>query len=755
MRVRTWLQSRWLTLVVGVCAAGPVIASTLRALVHGWLPAGDQAIIATRAYDVLTSRTPLVGQHSDASALIHHVVYSLGPMLFWVLAVPVRVAGPWSLPVTMGLLNSAAIVGSVVLARRRGGRTMMFATALAIVVMSRSLAPEVLHDVWNPSAGLFPFTLLIFLCWSIACGEYRLLPLAVLVASFVVQCQLTYLAPTVLLAVVALAGLLVSLRAGRARPRPPGRGPRVRRFALAAAARRRGVLGAAGHRPARGQPGEHHRGREGRARDAPRHGGSDGGMAGGRARRGDPPVVDHRSRPLRGSARWKCASSPTRSRPSRRCSLLCALAGLALLGLLRRRVDVWAGALMCLALCAALAAVAASTPNTRLAAATLGYTLWWGSPAGMFVWLFTAFAAVSLWARRPLLRGRSPRLVAAVGIAAVAICALAVAAGQRADEHLQEYRPLKTMFTALDRRVPAGRTVLLHGRARRRNVPLQNGGALRASAPRHPPALARHRQRLGSWYELDHRRYDCAVYVKDGRAQPRSARGSSRELRLRGRAPAERVDVPGRLPHRGRGRGARGDVPGNVGELRAAARAGALRAADPRDHQPRAGATPRSSSATSTSGTPTTRAARSPPCSGSCASATCACCSSRAAPRRERRSPRRCTTGLRYVLAAALVAAAAIAGAALLLRRRRRRKGGDRGLSGWTALTAGAGDDASLLSKPTSRPSAASEGERAGADPQPMRAGRRARTRPGAARAGGSPDARVPARTRCGRSRPA
>ena len=26
--------------------------------------------------------------------------------------------------------------------------------------------------------------------------------------------------------------------------------------------------------------------------------------------------------------------------------------------------------------------------------------------------------------------------------------------------------------------------------------------------------------RLGTWYELDHRRYDCVVYVKDGNASP-------------------------------------------------------------------------------------------------------------------------------------------------------------------------------------------------------------------------------------------
>src|SRR6202011_1452960 len=202
------LAEHWLAPVVGLCAAGPVIASTARALSDGWLPAGDQANIATRAYDVLSSHTPLVGLHSDVSAVTHQAVYSLGPMLFWLLALPARLGSPGTLVLTMGIVNAAAIVGAVVLARRRGGLTLMFVAGIAIVLMCRSLAPEVLHDVWNPSAGLFPFTLLIFLCWSLACGEYRLLPITVLVASFVVQCQLAFVPPVLGLLAVGLIGLV-------------------------------------------------------------------------------------------------------------------------------------------------------------------------------------------------------------------------------------------------------------------------------------------------------------------------------------------------------------------------------------------------------------------------------------------------------------------------------------------------------------------------------------------------------------------
>ncbi len=196
-----------LALAAGLAAAIPVIAATVKAVQAGWVPVADRGIIATRAHDVLTSHMPLVGQYTLAGEVTGQVTHSLGPMLFWLLALPAHHGSATGMTVTMGALNTLSIVGCVALARRRGGRVLMVMTALAIALMCQSLAAETFHDVWNPSAGLFPFTLLIFLCWSLACGEYRLLPLTVLVASFVVQTHLTYLPPTLALLAVGFGGL--------------------------------------------------------------------------------------------------------------------------------------------------------------------------------------------------------------------------------------------------------------------------------------------------------------------------------------------------------------------------------------------------------------------------------------------------------------------------------------------------------------------------------------------------------------------
>ena len=90
--------------------------------------------------------------------------------MYWLIALPARFGSVTSIAVTMGAVNTLAIVGCVALARRRGGLVLMVATAVGIALMCQSLPSEAMHDIWNPAAGLFPFLLLIFVvaaaCWT-------------------------------------------------------------------------------------------------------------------------------------------------------------------------------------------------------------------------------------------------------------------------------------------------------------------------------------------------------------------------------------------------------------------------------------------------------------------------------------------------------------------------------------------------------------------------------------------------------------
>ena len=69
-------------------ASIPVIVTVAQAVDARWTPSSDDGMIDLRAFDVLSTHPPLVGQYSQASTLIEHPAYSLGPMLYWLLAIP-------------------------------------------------------------------------------------------------------------------------------------------------------------------------------------------------------------------------------------------------------------------------------------------------------------------------------------------------------------------------------------------------------------------------------------------------------------------------------------------------------------------------------------------------------------------------------------------------------------------------------------------------------------------------------------------
>src|SRR5437879_6592896 len=208
-----------LTLALGACAALPVIAAAVRALHEGWQPVADRGIIATRSYDVLSSHMPLVGQYSFVGSVTGKLTYSFGPMLYWLLAPAAHYGAPVSFVLTMAALNAGAVVCSVALARRRGGLWLAVLAAAAIGLMCRSLAANNFYDIWNPSAGLFPLLALVFVCWSLACGDYRLLPVAVLLTSFLVQLEDSFIPASLGAFAVGLGGFaLWWWRAARARP---------------------------------------------------------------------------------------------------------------------------------------------------------------------------------------------------------------------------------------------------------------------------------------------------------------------------------------------------------------------------------------------------------------------------------------------------------------------------------------------------------------------------------------------------------
>ncbi len=514
-----------LTLAAGLAAAIPVISATAEAVRAGWVPVADRGIIATRAHDVLTSHMPLVGQYSLAGEVTGRVTHSLGPMLFWLLAPTAHNGSDIGMTVTMGALNTLCIVGAVALARRRGGRALMVMSALAIALMCQSLAAETFHDVWNPSAGLFPFTLLIFLCWSLACGDYRLLPLTVLVASFTVQTHLTYLPPTLGLLAVGLGGLAVGSLARRRRGAP---GPRRR--ALIGWGLTTVLLAAfCWSATIDGQLTEHPGNLTLVIESATKPKATLGSEVGWHAivhAVGITPwwLQTPRSRWQR---KYEVRSTPSALATSSTIAMLAALVLVALLALVRRRRDVATLALTALVLCPALGAVAASTPTPRRLSATLGYTMWWGSQAGMVVWLALAWvlALVLAWAASKAARGMphptgrllalGSALLTLLGIGGAAAVGNAVAARVTPDEHATLYKPIKAIDARLAPLVPRGGSVVLEGLLDGATEPVKPSLRYFLVARGTRVLAPGSYLRLGAWYELYHRPYREVIYLSD------------------------------------------------------------------------------------------------------------------------------------------------------------------------------------------------------------------------------------------------
>lgn len=220
----------------------PAVAQPFRAAADGWFPLGDDAVIAVKADDVFSDHPPLIGMpstlsNSTAEATASERTSHLGPMLFWLLAIPERFGGRGlgvALPVAM--LAVAAMVGSVLSVRRRRGDAAAVALAAGIALMLLALGRSVLATPWNPYVALLPLLWYLLLAWRVAVGEARALPLFVVAGSFVAQTHVLYLP------IVGAVGV-TALVAGWAARRGKARGDRGRSWR--GAGTRRSLLGAA------------------------------------------------------------------------------------------------------------------------------------------------------------------------------------------------------------------------------------------------------------------------------------------------------------------------------------------------------------------------------------------------------------------------------------------------------------------------------------------------------------------------------
>jgi len=196
-------------------ATSLVIAfSAARGIAGGYEPVNDNALIELRAGDVFTGHHPLLGSLSSASISTGIDVDHLGPLLFDVVAIPLRLFGRSAgIPVAIALLNIAVVwlVGFVT--SRVGGATAAVSAQVITALMVWTMGSELLYDPWQPNVLFLPFWLLLCSVWAVVAGRVSLLPLTVGVASFVMQTHLSYLFITPTMVAFAVMSILWDRRA--------------------------------------------------------------------------------------------------------------------------------------------------------------------------------------------------------------------------------------------------------------------------------------------------------------------------------------------------------------------------------------------------------------------------------------------------------------------------------------------------------------------------------------------------------------
>ena len=186
----------------------PIATAIARHSGRRWTPIGDNALVELRSRDVFSWRHfPFLGTWSSASLNAGKDLNHPGPMVFDLLAVPVRLfGGSTGIALGVGLINATATVGIAVVGYKMAGRVGCLLATLTAATLSYSLGSHMLTDPWNPHVLILPCLLMFMLTWAVAAGRFRMLPYLLAVGSLCVQTHLSYAYLVPASCLIALAG---------------------------------------------------------------------------------------------------------------------------------------------------------------------------------------------------------------------------------------------------------------------------------------------------------------------------------------------------------------------------------------------------------------------------------------------------------------------------------------------------------------------------------------------------------------------
>jgi hypothetical protein len=185
----------------GLVAALPALGIMTRLWQLGWTPQSDDAALSWRAWMVTAGRPTFTGPFTLATN-DGVWTYNPGPLYFWVLALPTRIAPGIGPLLAVTALGVAALVAGIVAAGQMGGRWLPVMFAAAGLIGARGAAGAFIDPVWNIYSVLLPFTGLVLMTWAITFGRLAWWPVAVFLGSYAAQTHLTFTLPATMLVLI-------------------------------------------------------------------------------------------------------------------------------------------------------------------------------------------------------------------------------------------------------------------------------------------------------------------------------------------------------------------------------------------------------------------------------------------------------------------------------------------------------------------------------------------------------------------------
>jgi hypothetical protein len=168
-------------------------------MANGWRPQGDDAVIVFRSWATFSSHAPLVGMLTHVAS--SKPVYDPGPLLFWLLAIPVHLGNVQGGLVGAELLCVVATSLAVEAAWSVRGWVGAVGVVAVIVAMIAEFPALALDPTWNAHVGLVWFISAAAIGWAVSAGRLAWWPVLALVGSFAAQSHLMF--------VPAVVGLVV------------------------------------------------------------------------------------------------------------------------------------------------------------------------------------------------------------------------------------------------------------------------------------------------------------------------------------------------------------------------------------------------------------------------------------------------------------------------------------------------------------------------------------------------------------------